>query len=342
MPNELRAGPPATTEELIERAQTPVPYEPPRPAGIFLSAERFDIAQRSAKALSHSPMVPKQYRAIGQTAEEATANCLIALNIADLLGEDPLTIMQNLHVINGRPAWSAEFMVARANASGKLREEIDYEVTGEGDNLTVVAKAVRINGKPMRGTKVTMAMARKEGWTKNSKYQSMPEQMLKWRAAAFLVRQHCPEVLGPVRYSVDEVASMRVVGESRVADRPPAREVNETLRRQALAHAKPVAKPKQQKVQALAKNEARDAIEGVTLRDMAAPEKPLFPEPDDDFNSGQFTADMMAWLKAVRTQGALDALLERHGDSLEKLRQRAPKSFKVVEDVICKRRGQIA
>jgi hypothetical protein len=40
-----------------------------------------------------------------------------------------------------------------------------------------------------------MDTARKEGWTKNPKYKTMPEQMLRYRSATWLIRLHCPEVL---------------------------------------------------------------------------------------------------------------------------------------------------
>lgn len=41
-----------------------------------------------------------------------------------------------------------------------------------------------------------MEMADKEGWTKKngSKWQSMPSQMLRYRAAAFWQRVYCPEI----------------------------------------------------------------------------------------------------------------------------------------------------
>jgi len=47
------------------------------------------------------------------------------------------------------------------------------------------------------GTEITMQMAHDEGWiTKNgSKWRTMPEQMLKYRSAAFFARTECPEVL---------------------------------------------------------------------------------------------------------------------------------------------------
>ena len=40
-----------------------------------------------------------------------------------------------------------------------------------------------------------MAQAMKEGWTKNSKYKSIPEQMLRWRSSAWLINLYRPEVL---------------------------------------------------------------------------------------------------------------------------------------------------
>ena len=44
---------------------------------------------------------------------------------------------------------------------------------------------------------MTMEMARNEGWvTKSgSKWQTMPELMLAYRAAAFFARVHCPSAL---------------------------------------------------------------------------------------------------------------------------------------------------
>ena len=50
-----------------------------------------------------------------------------------------------------------------------------------------------------------MKMARQEGWTKNSKYQSMPEYMLKNRAATFFGRQYIPDLLLGVQTSEEVV-----------------------------------------------------------------------------------------------------------------------------------------
>ena len=40
-----------------------------------------------------------------------------------------------------------------------------------------------------------MEEAKADGWTRNPKYRSMPEQMLRWRAATRLIGLYMPEVL---------------------------------------------------------------------------------------------------------------------------------------------------
>jgi hypothetical protein len=61
-------------------------------------------------------------------------------------------------------------------------------------------------GNVVDGTKVTMQMAKDEGWIdkSGSKWKTMPEQMLMYRAGAFFARVHCPDVLYGIQM-VDEV-----------------------------------------------------------------------------------------------------------------------------------------
>ena len=51
-------------------------------------------------------------------------------------------------------------------------------------------------GDSLVGTLVTIAMAKAEGWYSKtgSKWKTMPEQMLKYRAASWLVRAYAPEI----------------------------------------------------------------------------------------------------------------------------------------------------
>ncbi|WP_323042880.1 hypothetical protein [Gemmobacter sp.] len=68
-------------------------------------------------------------------------------------------------------------------------------MTGKGNAISMTAFAtLKRTGKRVSIT-LDLATAKAEGWTKNSRCQSIPEQMLRYRTAAFLIRLYCPEVM---------------------------------------------------------------------------------------------------------------------------------------------------
>lgn len=149
--------------------------------------EVHNYAEAIAKKLATSSMIPASFQGKPQ-------DCLIALIMADQLKVNPVTLMQEMYVVHGRPALSAKFLISLAHKHGVFKSHIGYEVTGKGDDLAVKAYATMHDGSTAETT-VSMKMAAMEGWSKkNTKYQSMPEHMLKMRAASFLVRQYCPEI----------------------------------------------------------------------------------------------------------------------------------------------------
>jgi len=157
----------------------------------LFSKDGFELVQRMAMAYSKSTLVPKEY-------QSNPGNCIIALNMANRIGADPLMVMQNLYVVHGRPAWSSQFLIATFNSCGKY-ESIRYQWSGDQgkDNWGCYAVAIeRVTGEELRGTVVTIQMAKDEGWYSKagSKWKTMPEQMLRYRAAAWLVRTYAPEI----------------------------------------------------------------------------------------------------------------------------------------------------
>tara|TARA_Y100000004_G_scaffold171743_1_gene208018 strand:- start:454 stop:858 length:405 start_codon:yes stop_codon:yes gene_type:complete len=113
--------------------------------------------------------------------------------------------MQNLNIIHGTPTWSAQFITSQILGCGRF-ENFDYLIKGEGETLEVQCSAKRIaDNKIVKGTPVSMKMARLEGWTRNSKYTSMPELMLRNRAATFFGRQYIPDLLLGVQTSEEVV-----------------------------------------------------------------------------------------------------------------------------------------
>ena len=216
--------------------------------GVF-QVTNFNEAINAASFLSGSSLVPTDYRrwvpvknqygkavtnadGTPQLMENpnATSNCLIALNMANRMGYDPLMIMQNLYIIEGRPAWSSQFIIAAINACGKF-DPLQFEIVNEGEkeieyvnsywengkklsakatvkleNLTCIAWTTDKKGNRLQSDKISMEMAVKEGWyQKNgSKWQTMAGQMLRYRAAAFFGRIYAPEILMGI-YAADEI-----------------------------------------------------------------------------------------------------------------------------------------
>ena len=169
-------------------------------SSIYKNTDSFEFAQRQAKSLCESDLVPISYR-----GQKGLPNCLVALEMSKRMNLSPLTVMQNLNIIHGRPTWSAQFISSQIMGCGRF-ENFDYLVKGEGETLEVQCIAKRIaDQKLVKGTAVSMKMARLEGWTKNPKYNSMPELMLRNRAATFFGRQYIPDLLLGVQTSEEVV-----------------------------------------------------------------------------------------------------------------------------------------
>lgn len=158
--------------------------------------KQFEVMQRMAKMYTTSTIVPQNYQ-----GESNIGNCIIALDMAVRMNANPLMVMQNLSIVHGQPAFSSKFLIATINASKRF-SPLRYEFKGEPGTLDYGCRCVAYEAtdtahtEPLYGTWITLQMAKDEGWsTKNgSKWRTMPEQMLKYRAAAFWQRSYCPEI----------------------------------------------------------------------------------------------------------------------------------------------------
>ena len=171
--------------------------------GIFGSSDNFAMATQMAKAFAASTIVPRDYQG-------NWANGLVAIDMANRLKTSPLTVMQNLDVIQGRPAWRATFLIAMINSSGKYDFELQFDEENDKSGAPYACTCwTERNGRKVTGIKVTMDMAKAEGWTsKNgSKWRTMPQVMLRYRAASFFSRMNCPELSNGL-YTTDEVVEI--------------------------------------------------------------------------------------------------------------------------------------
>jgi hypothetical protein len=183
-------------------------FTPPK-GGLLSDASKFEFGQRAANLFAASQLVPAHLRGKPQ-------DCFIALHMAERMGEDPLMVMQNIVIVSGTAGWKTQFMIAKANAAGVFKGRINWRVEGEGERLKVTAFAHLADTGDEVSASADMKMAKAEGWTKNAKYTSMPEHMLRWRAAAFLIRLYCPEVMMGMQ-TAEEVEDVRLAVASNTA-----------------------------------------------------------------------------------------------------------------------------
>lgn len=153
----------------------------------FNSQNSWELANRIGKAFAASSLVPQAYQG-------NVANCIVALEMANRMGASPLMVMQNLYIVHGNPGWSSKFLIACFNQSGRFSAmRYRWNDTRTGCRAWAIE---RTTGEELVGPEVTVAMAKDEGWStkSGSKWKTMPELMLMYRAAAFFVRTYAPEI----------------------------------------------------------------------------------------------------------------------------------------------------
>ena len=193
--------------EVLEMIEAPLTDDTPKADAetalslVEADTRKFELVQREAKLLAASSLVPKQYQG-------NVADVVVAMNMARRMNADPLMVMQSLHIIHGKPGWSSQFLIAAFNSSGRFGA-IYYEFSDDLAECTAVTTEL-VTGRAIRGPKVTLEMAKAEGWSTKagSKWKTMSELMLRYRSAAFLIRTTAPEI-GLGLYTADELRDVK-------------------------------------------------------------------------------------------------------------------------------------
>jgi hypothetical protein len=193
-PQDVKPEPPKQVAAIVPVQESAITAgEPSRTLSAFASEDAFKGAYRMARAMSCSSLVPAAYQ-----GENNIPNVLIAMELANRIGASVLMVMQSLNVIHGRPSWESKFLIATVNSSGRftpLRFRFQGKEGTDDWGCRAVAKDVK-TGEECVGSLITLKMAKEEGWSgKNgSKWKTMPEQMLIYRAASFWTRVYAPEL----------------------------------------------------------------------------------------------------------------------------------------------------
>lgn len=166
----------------------------------FSSKESYKLLWSMASMFSKTGLVPDHFK-----GDNHIGDCAIAINMSQRMGADPLMIMQNMYVVYGTPSWSSKFLIATFNQCGKY-SSIHYEMSGQPgtDEYGCKAWAAELStGERIEGPLVTIGIAKAEGWyskkdrqgrAMTTKWQTMPDQMLRYRAASWFIRTTAPEL----------------------------------------------------------------------------------------------------------------------------------------------------
>lgn len=161
------------------------------PLNMFANQESFNTGCKMAQILSASTIVPKIF-------QNNIGNTMIAIDMAQRLHTNPLMLMQNIYIVYGMPSFSAKFLIACINASGLFATPLRYEFVGEEgkDTWGCYAYAIDKQGELIKGSTITIDIAKKKGWYQKdgSNWKVEPEQMLRYRAATRFQTAHCPEI----------------------------------------------------------------------------------------------------------------------------------------------------
>lgn len=166
------------------------PTQNPNAVTMWNDAKLYNQSLAMAQTLSKSEIIPQSYKG-------KPADCLIAIDIANRLGLSPAIVMQNSQCVRGSFTWKGSACKAMIDGCGRYQKTRYVYVGEEGkDSYGCYLEAIDNDGDIIKGVPVTIAMAKKEGWYNKdgSKWQTMSDLMLKYRAAAFFMRTECASI----------------------------------------------------------------------------------------------------------------------------------------------------
>lgn len=198
----------------------------------FYSAASFESLQRIARAFAYSHYVPDNFK-----GDAGLPSCMIAVDIALRANAAPLLVLQNLVLVYGRPSWSAKYLIATANTCGRF-SAIRFEYFGDRNSDEWGCRAVATElatGEKLVGPDITIGLAKAEKWyDKNgSKWKTMPQKMLMWRAGAWWVDLYAPEIAMGFRTEEEERDIIDIDSNGNIQNITPSNELSSNnIRRQ--------------------------------------------------------------------------------------------------------------
>jgi hypothetical protein len=183
---------------------------PPGAAPLSLQVSSVDDLARLAKVFAASGLFGRSGNQETQVAE-----CAIRLMAGMEAGFSPFASATGIHIINGRPAFSANLLAQAV----RRHPAYDYRVMEKSS--TVCRIRFLANGETLGEEAFTIEMAERAQLLKNPTWRAYPEAMLFSRALTAGMRTHCPDALGGhTAYTSEELGAADVVPVT-VTEAPP-------------------------------------------------------------------------------------------------------------------------
>ncbi len=187
------------------------------PAQSTLAPATFGELVEFAEIAARSQFVPKDYR-------NHPEDILLAVQLGSEVGLRPMQSLQNIAVINGRPAVWGDALPGLCRASPVFEDLIEsFEREDDPDFLIAVCTAKRHGSTPVTARFSVMDAKRAGLWTKPGPWQTYPRRMLQMRARSFALRDCFPDVLKGL-ISVEEAQDLPAPA----GPLPPARTIDAT------------------------------------------------------------------------------------------------------------------
>lgn len=147
-----------------------------------------------AKAMAASDLLPRQYQG-------KPANLLWAISYGQTLGVAPLTAVQSIHVISGKPTASADLIAGLVRRAG-------HKLRISGNDRTATAQIIRADDPDFTFEATwTIERAQTAKLTGKDTWKSFPAAMLKARAITEVARAACSEILQGTIYTPEEMGA---------------------------------------------------------------------------------------------------------------------------------------
>jgi len=151
-----------------------------------------------ANALANANLLPRAY-------QKNPANLLFAMEYADAIGVHPMTAVQSIHVIDGKPSASAQLIAGLGRRAGHI-----VRVKFDRKTMTATAEVIRKDDPDYTFQSVwDMERARSANLTGKAVWKQYPDAMLKARAITEVARDAFPEALFGVAYTAEELGADR-------------------------------------------------------------------------------------------------------------------------------------